>query len=203
MKPQICFVLCMLFCSCSKNESPVASTPTQNGVIVPLAKGNYWVGRVFEFDTSGNTTASYYDTIKVFSDSGSWGENQCWVTNRPNTLWSNSDVGLLEWNSSSPPVGATPYLIARYPCRDGEVFSTGFDHVARAVNIPGVGKAIEGKGTFPEIYYWTRALPPRPALELDAFCPNIGPSEIKKYYYTLSGAMYNAYAWELVDYSLK
>src|SRR5439155_15462713 len=95
---------------------------------------------ISEFDTSGNPTSSYNDTITIVRDTVINGETwhiastnkESYVTSRADGIWEWDNP----WNSSTAPV-----LLFKYPANTGDTFSVTHDSAA----FPGEDQIHESK----------------------------------------------------------
>ncbi len=61
----ICIIIPLQY-SCQENS--VNFLQAQGNVIMPLAIGNTWIGRLTKIDSVGNTLSVIYDTLKIIKD---------------------------------------------------------------------------------------------------------------------------------------
>jgi hypothetical protein len=116
--------LTILALNCAPANGPL---PTQQ-VIMPLAVGNEWIGRVNRYDSHEKFDSTWLDTLRVLRSEDTGGETwyyantpviygpdtlYAWFTNRPDGLYTRD----MEDHGKT-------YRAAKYPARPGDICAT-------------------------------------------------------------------------------
>ncbi len=175
-----------------------------HGVIIPLKVGNTWVEKYTFYDTLGNSTNNYIDSLKVTSDTVI--ENERWYsyTNFTyNGLFTNRPGGYYMRYRNAYDTSYTTILFWKYPVNQNEIYYVqNAGTFVKSIN----DNVTTAAGSFNCIQYrfqYTKQ-PGRPnsGHEQAWLCPGIGPVLTMGYDVTLSGNEYLYFSVELISYKL-
>ncbi len=121
-------LLVMAGLNCAPANGPIPSEP----VIMPLAVGNEWIGRINRYDSHAKLDSTWLDTLRVLRSEVADGETwyyantpviygpdtlYAWFTNRPDGLYTR-DI------EDYPEDHGKVYRCAKYPARPGDICAT-------------------------------------------------------------------------------
>lgn len=124
-----CLLACLILLVFSCGQGPVEPGSDTN-VIMPLKIGNRWDGTtiVYTFGDSSSTATTLLltKTTKINKEIwyvGEYSENSEIIENR---LYSNRNDGLWIWYTNPDKPEGTPYLLAKYPAKEGDIYDGPF-----------------------------------------------------------------------------
>jgi hypothetical protein len=116
-------IIAILLSSCVKEKEILSNTNISDPSIMPLKVGNEWRIEIKTFDTTGVLLRTFYDTVRIVSDTIILSEK--WYLAEPwGSLLSNRQDGLWMWVDQDR---ESPVIAAKYPAAIGEKYSTGDD----------------------------------------------------------------------------
>ncbi len=161
-----CVCICFVALSCNETAIPPAGS---SNVIMPLRVNNTWEYEVILFDTAGNRTASFRDTMAIVAELEIGAEK-----------WFVDDDGVIQMNRATGRwvFSGVPYLAEKYPASLNDAYMLS-DSIT-VVYVAGTGETVRVPyGTF-STYVYRRIRNGVLTAEL-YFAPNTGLVRLDRY----------------------